>query len=83
MSARNSADTAVDVLWMSVLAGLGGTFVEGVLLGGFYLFDPVARTIIEKYGSYCLWSLLIVFATGFGISLQLTLGMQLRRGEWK
>jgi hypothetical protein len=83
LSARNSGDSAVDVLWMSVLACLGGTFIEVVLLGGYHLFDPVAGAIIENHSSYCLWSLLIVFVAGLGISLQLTLAMQLRRSESK
>jgi hypothetical protein len=68
---------------MSVLAGLGGVVIEVVLLGGFYLFDFAARTIVEKYSFYCLGSALITFVAGFGISLQFALTTQFRRGKWK
>jgi hypothetical protein len=81
--AKNSTASISDALWGSVLAGLGGVFVEAILIGGFYLFDPVAKISIVNNASYVLWSLLIMFIAGFGVSIQFMLRIQFRRGSWK
>ncbi|MBI3645502.1 MAG: hypothetical protein HY233_06025 [Acidobacteriales bacterium] len=64
-------------------AGLGGVFVEAILIGGFYLFDPVAKRSIANHASYVLWSVPLIFIAGFGISLELMLESQFLRGKWK
>jgi hypothetical protein len=81
--AKNSTASISDALWGSVLAGLAGVFVEAILIGGFSLFDPVAKVTIVNNASYVLWSVLIMFIAGFGVSLQFTLRIQFWRGKWK
>jgi len=78
--AKNSTASISDALWGSVLAGV---FVEAILIGGFSLFDPVAKVTIVNNASYVLWSVLIMFIAGFGVSLQFTLRIQFWRGKWK
>jgi hypothetical protein len=71
MQSRSSGvahkETISDALWMSVLAGLGGVIIEAILLGGFYLFDPVGKMILVGHGPTgrpqlsgdlrsCIWS---------------------------
>lgn len=81
--AGNSTASISDALWGSVLSGLGGVLVEAILIGGFYLFDPVANISIVNNASYILWSLPIMFVAGLGISLQFMLRIQFWRGKWK
>lgn len=57
-------ETISDALWMSVLAGLGGVFIEVILLGCFYLFDPVMKMILENHGPTIVISFLLIFAPG-------------------
>ena len=83
MTGKNSSETVSDALWMSILAGLAGVFIVGLLFGGFYLFDPVAKLTIEQHISYFLASVPVIFVAGFGISLQFVLKNQFRRGKWK
>ena len=83
MSIKPSSETTSDAIWMSVLAGLGAVVIEVILVGGFYFFDPVAKTIIETHGGYFVVSLAVLFVAGFGLSLQLALKMQFWRGKWK
>jgi hypothetical protein len=83
LSIKPSDETASDAVWMSVLAGLGAVAIEVILVGGFYLFDPIAKMIIESHSWYFLISLPVLFVAGFGFSLQLELRMQFWRGKWK
>ncbi len=80
--ARNSEESISGALWTIVLSGLGAVFVEAVLVGGFYLFEPLTRTVIEDHGLYLLIGIPVIFVAGFGVSLALTLESQLRRGKW-
>jgi len=79
---KDSSETVSDALWMSILAGLGGVFIAVLLLGSFYLFDPVSRRIIDQHSVYFLGSVAVIFVVSFGISILLTLRMQLWRGKW-
>ena len=45
LASKNSTETVSDALWMSLFAGLGGVFIALLLLGGFYLFDPIGKLI--------------------------------------
>lgn len=76
-------ETISDALWMSVLAGFGGVVIEAIVLGGFYLFDPVAKMILEDHGPTVVLSFLVIFVAAFGLSLQVTLEGQFWRGKWK
>lgn len=76
-------ESASDALWMSISAGLGAVVVEGIVLGAFYLFDPVAKKIVEDHSLSFLISFPIVFVAGFGCSLQFAMEMQFWRGKWK
>ena len=76
-------ETISDALWMSVLAGLGGVIIEAILLGGFYLFDPVAKMTLEEHGAMVVLSFLVIFVGAFGLSLQIALEGQFWRGKWK
>jgi hypothetical protein len=83
LASKNFSETISDALWMSILAGLGGVLIVVLLFGGFYLFDPVAKLIIEQHISYFFASVAVIFLAGFGISLQFALKMQFWRGKWK
>jgi hypothetical protein len=83
LASKNSTETVSDALWMSLLAGLGGVFIVLLLLGGFYLFDPIGKLIIDGHSSYVLASVAVIFVAGCGVSLQLTLKMQFWRGKRK
>lgn len=68
-----------DILWMSLLAGLSGVFVLIVIVGFFYVFDPVARIGIENWTRPLVWSAGAIFLAGFGISVWFAVGVQMRR----
>ena len=76
-------ETVSDAIWMSVLAGLGAVAIESILLGNFYLFDPVAKRIIEDHSMSLLISFALIFVAAFGFSLQFALKGQFWRGKWK
>jgi len=80
--AKNSTATFREAVSGSVLGGLGAVFVEAILIGAFYLFDPVAKISIVNHASHILWSVPIMFVGGFGLSLQFMLRIQLWRGKW-
>jgi len=61
MASKNSTETVSDALWMSLFAGLGGVFIALLLLGGFYLFDPIGKLIIEGHSSYVPASVAVIF----------------------
>jgi hypothetical protein len=71
------------VLGGSVWAGLGGVFVEALLVASLYLGSPIARAFIQGHASYLLIGVFVFFFLGFGFSLQSVLEMQFWRGKWK
>ena len=76
-------ETVSDALWMSALSGLGAVVIEGILVGGLYLFEPVAQQIMERHSASVLISFPIVFVAAFGFSIQFAMEMQFWRGKWK
>ena len=68
---------------MSVLAGFGGVFIEVLLVGSVYLFEPTMRTFVDRHSTYFLVSVPFIFVAGFGMSLQSALEIQFWRGKWR
>jgi len=68
---------------MSVTAGFGALVVLAVLFGSFYLFDRIARQIIDTNSHQLMLLAGFVFLAGFGICLQMTLKIEFWRGKWK
>jgi hypothetical protein len=68
---------------MGTFAGVGAVVVELILLCSFYLFDPVAKLIIEDHSTSLIISFPVIFVVAFGFSLQFALEGQFWRGKWK
>jgi hypothetical protein len=82
-TSRRNPESIADVLWGGVWAGLGCVFVEGILVGGFYLFERDGRLFVQTHASFLLVGALVLFVAGFGVTLQSVLELQFWRGKWK
>ena len=71
------------VPWMSVFAGLEAVAIAEILIGAFWLLAPAAKRTVEEHTRLMPISTHIVFAAGFGWSLQFAIEMQLLHGNWK
>ena len=79
---KKSKQDIKDVFWTGVFAAFGGMFIEIVLVGSLYLFEPTARRGIDLYFPYVLLSIPVIFVAAFGISLQLSMKTDFWRGKW-
>jgi hypothetical protein len=73
-------NTVSDALRMALWSGFGGVLLEGIIIGLFFLFDPLAKYYVVKYQTALLISVPIIFVAGFGISLVLSLKIQRLQG---
>jgi hypothetical protein len=79
VTGKRGSDSLSEVFGMSVLAGLSGVFVEAIIIGSLYLFDPVIRMAFVGWTQPLLWVTGAISLAGFGISLWFTLAVQIRR----